>query len=103
MFLDKDLSEMEFHIHTHLERLATLFESASHAFEIESGVFVVGEVASPKVDLYGLGLQGDISVQSGIEVLLNMVGFCPVNLSGTGHVCTEGKTLCPTIIEMECV
>ena len=48
---------MEFHIHTHLERLATLFESASHAFEIEGGVFVIGEVASPKIDLYGLGLQ----------------------------------------------
>ena len=48
---------MEFHIHTHLERFATLFESASHAFEIEGGVFVIGEVASPKIDLLGLGLQ----------------------------------------------
>ena len=60
---------MELHIHTHLERLATLFKSASHAFEVESGVFVIGKVASPKVDYYRIGLQGNISVQRGVKVL----------------------------------
>ena len=94
---------MESQIHTHLQRLATLLVSATHAFEIESGVLVVGEVASPKIDLYGLGLEGNVTIQGSVEILRCVVGFCPINLAGTGYVCTEGEALCPAIVEVECV
>ena len=92
---------MESQIHTHLERLATLLVSATHAFEVESGVLVVGEVASPKVYLYGLGLERNITVQGSVEVLRRVVGFGPINLAGTGNVCSEGEALCPAIVEVE--
>ena len=46
-----------------------LLVSATHTFEVESGVLVVCEVASPKVNLHGLGLERDIAVERRIEVL----------------------------------
>ena len=61
--------EMQSDIHAHLQRLAMLLVSTTHAFEVESSVFVVGEVASPKVNLHGLGLERDIAVERRIEVL----------------------------------
>ena len=54
--------KMQSHIYTHLKWLATLFISTSHAFEIEGGIFVIGKVSSPKIDLHGLGPHTDISV-----------------------------------------
>ena len=30
-----------------------------------------------------------------------MIGFGPINLSRTGEVCSKGKALCPTVLEME--
>ena len=54
--------KMQSYIYTHLKWLATLFISTSHGFEIEGGIFVIGKVSSPKIDLHGLGLQTDISV-----------------------------------------
>ena len=63
------VSEMQSDIHAHLQRLATLLVSATHAFEVESGVLVVCEVASPKVNLHSLGLERDIAIQRRIEVL----------------------------------
>ena len=93
--------EMESQIHTHLQWLATLLVSATHAFEVESGMLVVGEVASPKIHLYGLGLEGNITVQGSVEVLRSVVGFRPINLAGTGYIRSEGEALCPAIVEVE--
>ena len=92
---------MQSDIHAHLQRLAMLLVSATHAFEVESGVLVVGEVASPKVHLYGLGLERHITVQGSVEVLRCVVGFGPINLAGTGNVRSEGEALCPAIVEVE--
>ena len=50
------LLEVQSYIHTNLQRFAMLFISTSHGFEIESGVIIVGEISSPKVNLYSLGL-----------------------------------------------
>jgi hypothetical protein len=61
--------EMQSYIYTHLQWLATLFISTSHGFEIESGIVIVGEVASPKVDLDSLRLQRNVTVQGSIEIL----------------------------------
>ena len=92
---------MEFHIHTHLQRLATLLVSAPHAFEVESGVFVVCQVAAPEVDLHGFGLQRDVTIGCRIEVLRSIVGFCPIDFSGTIDIRSKGKALCPSVIEEE--
>ena len=54
--------KMQSHIYAHLKWLATLLISTSHGFKVESGIFVIGKVSSPKIDLHGLGLQTDISV-----------------------------------------
>ena len=44
--------KMQSHIYTHLKWLAMLLISTSHGFEIERSIVIVGEVASPDVNLY---------------------------------------------------
>ena len=83
-------SEVQSHIYTHLYRLATLLKSASHRFEVERGVVVVRQVASPEIDLYRFGFERDITVQGCIEILRNMIRFRPINLSRTGDIRSEG-------------
>ena len=63
-------SELIANINTELKGFVELFVAAIYAFEIERGIAMGGEVASPHVDAERLmALQEDVCVQRSVEVL----------------------------------